>query len=57
MTSHLGVMILFAFAVSAVFGALLRDEAGEQVRVSARIFVGMVGGAYAAGWVMHLLFR
>jgi hypothetical protein len=57
MTSHLGVMILFAFAVSAVFGALLRDEAGEQVRVGARIFASLVGGAYVAGWLMHLLFR
>lgn len=57
MTSHLGVMILFAFAVSAVFGALLRDDAGEQVRVGARIFVALVGGAYVAGWLMHLLFR
>lgn len=57
MTSHLGVMILFAFAVSAVFGALLREDAREQVRVSARIFVALVGGAYVAGWLMHLLFR
>ncbi|MEO8480975.1 MAG: hypothetical protein ABI634_02125 [Acidobacteriota bacterium] len=50
-------MILFAFAVASVFGALLRDEAGEQVRVSARIFVALVGGAYLAGWLMHVLFR
>jgi hypothetical protein len=57
MTSHLGVLILFAFAVSSVFGALLRDEAREQARVGARIFVGLVGGAFVAGWLMHLLFR
>lgn len=57
MTSHLGVMILFAFAVSSVFGALLRDAAADQVRTGARIFVALVGGAYVAGWLMHLLFR
>lgn len=57
MTSHLGVLILFAVAVSSVFGALLRDEGREQVRVGARIFVALVGGAFVAGWLMHLLFR
>jgi L-cystine uptake protein TcyP (sodium:dicarboxylate symporter family) len=57
MTSHLGVMMLFALCVSAVFATLLRDEAGEQVRLGARMFAGLVLGAYAAGWVMHLLFR
>jgi hypothetical protein len=57
MTSHLGVMMLFAVAVSTVFGALLREEAREQLRMSARIFVGLVGGPYLAGWLMHLLFR
>jgi hypothetical protein len=50
-------MILFAFAVSSVFGALLRDAAADQVRTGARIFVALVGGAYVAGWLMHLLFR
>jgi hypothetical protein len=57
MTSHLGAMMLFAFGVSAVFAALLRDEAADQVRLGARLFAGLVVGAYAAGWIMHLLFR
>ena len=57
MTSHFGVMLLFSLAVATVFGALLRDDARDQMRVSARIFVALVGGAYAAGWIMHLLFR
>ena len=50
-------MLLFSLAVATVFGALLRDDARDQMRVSARIFVALVGGAYAAGWIMHLLFR
>jgi hypothetical protein len=57
MTSHLGVMMLFALGVSAVFAALLRDESAEQWRLGARIFAGLVVGAYAAGWLMHLLFQ
>jgi hypothetical protein len=57
MTSHLGVMTLFALAISAVFAALLRDETRDQTRLGARIFVSLVGGAYVAGWLMRLLFR
>jgi hypothetical protein len=56
MMSHLGVMLLFAACVSAVFGALLRDAPRDQFRLAGRIFLALVGGAYALGWVMYLLF-
>jgi hypothetical protein len=56
MTSHLGVMILFDSCVSVVFGVLMRDEAGEQWRLAGRIGAGLVLGAFALGWVMHLAF-
>lgn len=56
MTSHLGVMILFAACLAAVFGVLLRDEAADQVRMGARIFIALVAGAYVLGWVMYLAF-
>lgn len=55
MTSHLGVMILFSIAVAIVFGTLLRDEAGDQVRLGARIFSGLVIGALAVGWLMYVI--
>jgi len=57
MTSHLGVMLLFALAVSIVFAALQRDEAAAQWRLGARIFAGLAMGAFVAGWAMHLVFR
>jgi hypothetical protein len=57
MTSHLGVMILFAILVSVVFGALMRDEPREQWRFAARLCAGLVVGAYLAGWVMWIGFR
>ncbi len=57
MTSHLGVMALFALAVSIVFATLQRDEIGEQIRLAVRLFAALVGGAYLTGWLMHLLFR
>ena len=56
MTTHLGVMILFAAAVSTVFGVLLREEPNAQYRLGGRIFVALVVGAYALGWVMYFAF-
>ncbi len=57
MTSHLGLMILFGGCVAAVCGALLRDNAREQIRLGLRIFGALVLGAYAFGWLLFLGFR
>jgi undecaprenyl pyrophosphate phosphatase UppP len=57
MTSHLGLMIVFGACVAAVFGALLRDDAREQLRLGLRIFGALVLGGYALGWAMFLAFR
>ena len=56
MTTHLGVMILFAACVSAVFGTLLRDETREQIRLGGRTFAALVLGGYAVGWLMYFAF-
>lgn len=56
-SSHLGLMLLFAACVSAVFGTLLREGAAQQVRFAARAFAGLAGGAYALGWIMYWFFR
>jgi len=55
-TSHLGIMILFAACVSTVFGTLFRDLPQEQLRLGARIFATLVVGGYAVGWLMYLAF-
>jgi hypothetical protein len=57
MTTHLGVMILFAACVAAVFGALLRDEPRAQLRLAGRVFTLLVAAAYGLGWIMFLAFR
>lgn len=54
--SHLGVMVLFAACVSAVFGTLFRDVPQEQVRLGLRIFLTLVVGAYVTGWLMFFAF-
>lgn len=55
MTSHLGVMILFSAAVAIVFGTLLRDDVSESLRLGARIFSGLVVGAFVVGWLMYFI--
>ncbi|MEO8070788.1 MAG: hypothetical protein ABI652_05265 [Acidobacteriota bacterium] len=57
MTTHLGVMALFAACVAVVFGTLMRDHGRDQLRLGVGIFGGLVVGAYVVGWVMFGLFR
>lgn len=56
MTTHLGVMILYAAALAVVFGTLLRDDTRGQVRLGLQIFLGLVLGAFVVGWVMYFAF-
>ena len=56
MTSHLGVMVLFAACVSVVFGTLLRETPRAEMMMASRIFAAFVAGAYLLGWVMYLAF-
>jgi hypothetical protein len=57
MTSHLGLLVIFAICLGAVFGALMRDAPRDQIRLGLRVFVGLVAGAYVAGWLMYFAFR
>ena len=57
MTSHVGIMIVFSACVSAVFGALHRDTAREQLRLAGKVFGCLVLGAYALGWLLLFAFR
>lgn len=52
MSSHFGVLVLFAALVSAVFAVLLRDVPREQVRLALRMFAAFVGAALVLGWLM-----
>lgn len=52
MTSHLGLLVLFAFFVSLVFAAIQKDSPQDQLRLGARMFGGFVGAGIVLGWVM-----
>jgi hypothetical protein len=51
--THFGLLVVFAFFVSVVFAALLRDEPREQLRTGAYLFGGFVGAALLLGWLMY----
>ena len=55
MTTHVGLMIVFALFVSIVFGTLMRDEPSEQLRLGARLFAGFVAGGLLLGWLLYPL--
>jgi hypothetical protein len=55
MTSHFGLMVLFALFVSTVFAALMRDDPVEQLRLWARLFAGFVGAGVVIGWLLYPL--
>ena len=55
MTSHIGLMALFALFVSIVFATLMRDEPGEQLRYGARLFATFIGAGLLIGWLAYPL--
>jgi hypothetical protein len=55
MTSHLGLMALFALFVSTVFATLTRDDPRDQARFGAKLFAAFVGAGVVAGWVLYPL--
>lgn len=54
MTSHLGLMILFAFFVSLIFATIAKDAPADQFKLGARMFGTFLGAAIVLGWVMRL---
>ena len=56
MTSHLGLMILFAAFVSPVFAALHRDDLASAKPFALRLFAALVGGAFVFSWLLYLVF-
>ena len=52
MTSHLALMVLFAFFVSIVFATLTQDEPRDQLLTGARLFGGFVVAGLALGWLL-----
>lgn len=52
MASHFVHLLLFATIVSTFFAILLRRERRDQLRVGGYLWLAMVGGALALGFLM-----
>jgi hypothetical protein len=55
MTTHVGLMIVFALFVSIVFATLMRDDPREQLQLGAKMFAGFVAGGILVGWLLYPL--
>jgi hypothetical protein len=55
MTSHFGLMVIFALFVSVVFAALMRDKPPDQLAFGGRLFIGFVGAGTLIGWLLYPL--
>ncbi|MGH9347321.1 MAG: hypothetical protein ACRD26_08650 [Vicinamibacterales bacterium] len=52
MTSHVGLLLLFAAFVSIVFATIMRDEPREQLALAGRLFGGFVAAGVVLGWLL-----
>jgi len=55
--SHLLSMIVYAFFVSVVLALIRRDDRKSRVKYGLSLFLIMVAGALAFGWLMYLFAR
>lgn len=55
MTSHLGLMMLFAALTSAVFAVIAKDAPRDQARAGLRMFAAFVGVGLVLGWIMYFI--
>lgn len=55
MTTHLGLMVVFALFVSVVFAVLSRDDVADQLRLFGRLFGGFIAGGVVVGWLLYAL--
>ena len=55
MTSHFGLMVVFAVFVSIVFATLMRDSPGDQLRFALRLIAGFVAAGIVIGWLLYPL--
>ena len=55
--SHLLSMVVYAFFVSVVLSLIRRDDRKGRLKYGLSLFLIMVAGALAFGWLMFLFAR
>ncbi len=54
MTSHFGLMLVFALFVSVIFATITKDTPRDQLTLGARMFATFIGAAIVLGWPLRL---
>jgi hypothetical protein len=54
-TTHVGIMVIFAAFVAVVFAVLSRDEPRDQMVLGVRMFAGFVAAGLFIGWLLYPL--
>ena len=54
MTSHFGLMILFAVFVATIFAAIAKDTARDQLLLGLRLLGAFIATGLVLGWVMRV---
>lgn len=55
MTSHFGLLVLFAAFVSLIFAVIAKDTPKEQAKLGLSLLGSFVGAAIVLGWLMRAL--
>jgi hypothetical protein len=55
MTSHFGLLVLFALFVSVVFATIGRDRPRDQLALGLRFLATFVAAGLVLGWLMYPL--
>ncbi|MFA5909441.1 MAG: hypothetical protein WC815_11735 [Vicinamibacterales bacterium] len=55
MTSHFGLLVLFAAFVSLIFATIAKETPTDQVKMGLSLFGSFVGAALVLGWLMRAL--
>ncbi len=55
MTSHFGLMVVFAAFVSLVFATIAKDAPKEQAKLGLSLLGSFIGAAIVLGWLMRAL--
>lgn len=55
MTTHFGLLVLFAAFVSLIFAVIAKDTPKEQAKLGFSLMGSFVGAAIALGWLMRAL--
>ena len=53
--THIIALVFVSAIVGGVFGLLMRDSTRDRLLYAAKVFFGLLGFAFVAGWILYFL--